>query len=143
VIAANKWYQYQQQYGEAVFQPYERVTRAREKARVRVTSKDRLVLIVLTIMAGLIGIGLVISSAFSASIKYDINTLIKENAVIQGEIENLNVEIKAASNIGAIEERALSELGLVYPDYTQFRYLEEIKEEDYSLASIIKDRAYN
>ena len=143
MIAANKWYQYQQQYGEAVFQPYERVTRTRAKAKARVTSKDRFVLIILTIMAGLIGIGLVISTAFSATIKYDINTLIKENAVIQGEIENLNVDIKAASNIGVIEERAITELGLVYPDYTQFRYLENIKEEDYSLASIIKDRAYN
>ena len=143
MIAANKWYQYQQQYGEAVFQPYERVIRTREKAKVRVTSKDRLVLIILTILAGLIGIGLVISSAFSASIKYDINMLIKENAVIQGEIENLNVEIKEASNIGTIETRAIEELGLVYPDYTQFRYLDKAKEEDYSLASIIKDRAYN
>ena len=98
---------------------------------------------VLTVIMGLVLVGMIIISAYGANIKYDINNLTKENAVIQGEIENLNVEIKSAVNIGAIEQRAINELGMVYPEVTQFKYLGAEPETTHNLASVIKEKAYN
>ena len=144
MIAAEKWYEYQKQYKKYSFdmKPPEKVI-VKVKRKSLTTSKDRLLLMLLTVLTGVICIGLSISTAFSANIKYDINTIIKENAVIQGEIENLNVKIKSAVNIGTIEERATIELGMVYPEVTQFKYLDNEVKAPQNFASIIKEAAYN
>lgn len=144
MIAAEKWYEYQKQYKKYSFdmKPTEKVI-VKVKKKSLTTSRDRLMLMLLTVLTGVICIGLIISTAFSANIKYDINTIIKENAVIQGEIENLNVKIKSAVNIGAIEERATTELGMVYPEVTQFKYLDNEVKAPQNFASIIKEAAYN
>jgi cell division protein FtsL len=143
MIAAEQWYEYQQQYRKFSFDMKPRdVSCEREQRKARTTPKDRFMLMVLTILLGLVCIGMIISSAYAASIKYDINTLIKENEVIQGEIENLDVEIKSAINIGNIEARAIEELGMVYPEVTQFRYISQGSEAIPNLASVIKEQAY-
>jgi len=144
MIAAEKWYEYQKQYKKYSFdmKPPEKAI-LKEKKKSLTTPKDRVMLMLLTILAGVICVGMIISTAFSASIKYDINTLIKENTVIQGEIENLNVKIKSAVNIGTIEERATHELGMIYPDVTQFKYLDNETKAPQNFASIIKEAAYN
>lgn len=144
MIAAEKWYEYQKQYKKYSFdmKPPVKVI-VKEKKKSLTTSKDRLMLMLLTVLTGIICIGLIISTAYSANIKYDINTIIKENALIQGEIENLNVKIKSAVNIGTIEERATLELGMVYPGVTQFKYLDNEVKAPQNFASIIKEAAYN
>lgn len=144
MIAADQWYEYQQQYRKFSFdmKPTESISE-RDKKKARTSPKDRLGLMALTILMGLIFVGMIIVSAYGANIKYDINNLAKENAVIQGEIENLNVEIKSAVNIGAIEERAIGELGMVYPQVDQFRYLGNGPDTSHNLASVIKENAYN
>lgn len=144
MIAANQWYEYQQQYRKFSFdmKPAESIC-DREKSKPRTSPRDRLGLMALTILMGLILVGMIIVSAYGANIKYDINNLTKENTVIQGEIENLNVKIKSAVNIGAIEERAVAELGMVYPQVNQFRYLGVEPDTTHNLASVIKEKAYN
>lgn len=144
MIAADQWYEYQQQYRKFSFdmKPVESVC-DHDKNKARTSPKDRLGLMALTVLMGLILVGMIIVSAYGANIKYDINNLAKENAVIQGEIENLNVKIKSAVNIGAIEERAINELGMIYPEVSQFRYLGIEPGTTHNLASIIKESAYN
>jgi len=144
MIAANQWYEYQQQYRKFSFdmKPFESIC-DRDKKKPRTSPKDRLSLMILTVIMGLVFVGLIIVAAYGANIKYDINNLAKENAVIQGEIENLNVAIKCAVNIGAIEDRAINELGMVYPTVDQYRYLGAESDTAYNLASVIKERAYN
>jgi cell division protein FtsB len=144
MIAADQWYEYQKQYRKFSFnmKPVESICES-EKKKSRTTPRDRLSLIVLTVIMGLIFVGLIIVSAYGANIKYDINNLAKENAVIQGEIENLNVKIKCAVNIGNVEERAINELGMVYPEVDQFRYLAPEQSGINNLALAIKENAYN
>lgn len=144
MIAADQWYEYQEKYRKFSFdmKPAEYICE-RDKSKSRTSSKDRLGLMVLTVIVGLILVGMIIVSAYGANIKYDINNLSRENAVIQGEIENLNVDIKSAVNIGNIEDRATKELGMVYPQVNQFRYLGSETDTTHNLASIIKERAYN
>lgn len=144
MIAANQWYEYQQQYRKFSFdmKPFDSIC-DRDKKKLRTSPKDRVGLMVLTIIMGLVFVGLIIVAAYGANIKYDINNLAKENAIIQGEIENLNVAIKCAVNIGTIEDRAINELGMVYPTVNQYRYLGAESDTAYNLASVIKERAYN
>lgn len=144
MIAADQWYEYQKQYRKFSFdmKPAESVC-IEEKKKARTSPKDRLSLMVLTLLMGLVFVGMIIVAAYGANIKYDINTLAKENAVIQGEIENLNVKIKCAVNIGTIEDRAINELGMVYPEIDQFRYLGAKAETTHNLAALIKEKAYN
>ncbi len=144
MIAAEQWYEYQQQYRKFSFDMKPRESPCqKEQRKPRTSPKDRFLLMALTVLVGLVCIGMIISSAYAASIKYDINTLIKENNTIQGEIENLDVKIKSAVNIGNIEARAIEELGMVYPEVTQFRYLAKEPEEIPNLASLIKEQAYH
>lgn len=145
MIAADQWYDYQQKYRKFSFdmKPAESICEREDKKKPITSSKDRLSLILLTVVMGLVFVAMIIVSAYGANIKYDINNLAKENSIIQGEIENLNVEIKCAVNISAIEERAINELGMVYPETTQFRYLGAVQETTHNLAAIIKEKAYN
>lgn len=144
MIAANEWYEYQQQYRKFSFdmKPAELIC-TQDKRKSRTSPKDRLGLMALTVLMGLIFVAMIIVSAYGANIKYDINSLSKENAVIQGEIENLNVEIKSEVNIDNIEERAINELGMVYPEVDQYRYLGSEEDTRHNLASVIKEKAYN
>ena len=97
----------------------------------------------LTVFAGILCVGLILSTAYSASVKYHINTLIKENAVIQGEIENLNVKIESASNIQIVEAKATIELGMVYPTAEQLVFIDGSKETVKDFALVLKEQAYN
>jgi len=92
---------------------------------------------------GALCVGLILATAYAASIKFNINSLAKENAVIQGEIENLNVKIESANNIQVIEAKATAELGMVYPASSQFVFIDENKETVKDFALVLKEQAYN
>ena len=53
--------------------------------------------------AGIAMIMLIIITAYSAGVRYDINCMIKENQALMGEIENLQVKLYSASNIDYVE----------------------------------------
>ncbi|MPN58789.1 Cell division protein FtsL [bioreactor metagenome] len=97
----------------------------------------------LTVLIGVLCIGLILSTAYAASVKYHINTMIKENAVIQGEIENLNVKIESASNIQIVEARATVELGMLYPTAEQLVFIDGTRETVKDFALVLKEQAYN
>ena len=88
-------------------------------------------------------IGVVIAGAYAASLKYQINSLIASNTEIEREIETLNVEIKTANNISAIETRAIEELGMVYPTTGEIVYVMKEEEPATEFAMLMKDQAYN
>lgn len=59
------------------------------------------------------------------------------------KIDNLNVAIKKESNIAIIEEKATSELGMIYPQGSQIVRLGEKKVEVSDFAMTLKEQAYN
>ena len=86
---------------------------------------------------------LIIITAYTANLRYNINSMIKENSALMGEIENLQVKVYSANNVDYIESKATSELKMAYPSDKDRVYItsDDIPEEGFS--DIIKEKAYN
>lgn len=154
MTAAETWLEYQESYARYGFdmKPRERQEeRARRKQAVReaaerkrdlsiARAKGRLAF--LAVFFGLIAAMLIVSTAYVAAVRYDINSTVKANDTLRGEIENLDVKIKSASAISTIEAKALNELGMVYPTSDQYVYLGEEKAPS-DMAEIIIESVYS
>ena len=99
-------------------------------------------LLLIIVLIGAIGLGLVITTAYAANIKYQINDTIKENEILRGEIENLTVLVNEATNIQTLEIKAQTELGMVYPSMDEFVFIAAEQEPSGDFAMIIKSEAY-
>lgn len=147
MMAAEKWYEYQdsyKRYGLDMKPKTMKKENIRTKSSSAINAKDKFRLLLLTVFVGVLCIGLILATAYAASVKYHINSMLKETQVVQGEIENLNVKIESASNIQIIETKA-TELGMVYPDPAsdQLVYLDGSKETGKDFAQVLKEQAYN
>lgn len=144
MLAAEKWYEYQTNYKKygLDMRPVNVNTAGEEAKHTRavLNSKDKARLVVFTIFTGLLCICLIITAAYSAKVKYNINGLLAEADAVQGEIENLNVAIKSAAGITAIEQKAITQLGMIYPSTEQITYIfndsDDIKDFDLALKEI-------
>lgn len=147
MMAAEKWYEYQDSYKKYGLDMKPRTIKKEsiksKSSSAGINAKDKFRLLVLTVFIGALCVGLIIATAYAANIKYSINTIIKENEVIQGEIENLNVKIESAANIQIIEARAVSELGMQYPAAEQFVFIDTSREAIKDFALALKEQAYN
>lgn len=128
--AEQLWYDnYQTAYPEYGYEetPASRPQRTNRPAKKRMVmaSKSKARLLMVTIVVGLLFIGIIITNAFAATIKYNTNELTAQNEALQGEIENLTVEIHSANNIETIESKALKDLGMVEPKSGQCVYLND------------------
>jgi cell division protein FtsL len=147
MMAAEKWYEYQDSYKRSgLDMKPSTVKKENIKSKSQsstINAKDKSRLLMLTVLIGVLCIGVILSTAYAASVKVHINTMIKENAVIQGEIENLNVKIESASNIQIVESRAVTELGMVYPTSEQLVFINGTQEKVKDFALALKEQAYN
>ena len=147
MLAAEKWHEYQECYKKYGFDMKPFIVKDKSckprNTNTGINAKDKFRLLLVTILIGMLGIGMIISTAYAASIKVNINTMIKENAVIQGEIENLNVKIESASNIQIVEARATADLGMVYPTAKQLVYVDVDGKTFKDFAFVLKEQAYN
>ena len=144
MIPAEQWYEYQESYKKYGFDMKPRETKVnKQKPKAVISAKDKTRLIMLIVFLGTLCIGIIVSTAYAAKLQYDINTILNENNRLQGEIDNLNVAIKKESNIAIIEEKATSELGMIYPQGSQIVRLGEKKVEVSDFAMTLKEQAYN
>ena len=144
MIPAEQWYEYQESYKKYGFDMKPRETKVnKQKPKAVISAKDKTRLIMLIVFLGTLCIGIIVSTAYAAKLQYDINTILNENNILQGEIDNLNVAIKKESNIAIIEEKATSELGMIYPQGSQIVRLGEKKVEVSDFARTLKEQAYN
>lgn len=147
MLAAEKWYEYQtsyQKYGLDM-KPMTVKNNANlpKKAKNMMNAKDKSRLLALTVLVGLICICLIVMAAYAAQVKYNINGILAKTDSVQGEIENLNVEINSAANITAIEEKARTRLGMVYPTSEQITYINTAEEEITGFSQTLKQIAYS
>lgn len=143
MIAAEQWYQHQENYQKYGLDMKPRTERKRPEPQKRVFSdKDRARLLVLIAAMGVLLVGMIISTAFAATIQYNTNKIIAENHVIQTEIENLEVQLHAATNIEAIETKAAA-LGMVYPETKQVVHISASANPPEGFAQMMKNQAYN
>ncbi len=143
MVTAEQWYE-----GEENYRNYG--LEARNSARMPKTAprgkkakaQDKARFTLYVILLAIICIGVVISGAYAATLKCDINALISQNDQIEKEIETLNVKIKTANNISTIEERAVDELGMVYPGPGEIVYVMEEPETDGRFGLLLMEQAY-
>lgn len=144
MIPAEQWYEYQESYKRYGFdmKPQE-VKVNKQKPKSVLSAKDKARLLILILFAGVLCAGIIVSTAYAAKLQYDINSIMNQNDILQGEIDNLNVALKKENNIAAIEEKAINELGMMYPYESQIVHLGEKKTEVSDFAMTLKEQAYN
>ena len=115
MIEPERWYEYQknyQRYGFDMKPQPERETRAerhrkRKRKIVIPVGNGRKVAFSMVLLVGIVMIALIIVTAYSANVRYNINSVIKENQELMGEIENLQVKLYSANNVNYIEGKAV------------------------------------
>lgn len=150
MIAPERWYEYQknyQKYGLDMKPQPEHRTHSRRRKRTRKVmlpvGAGRKVAFSMVLTVGIAMIMLIIITAYSANIRYDINSMIKENSALMGEIENLQVKVYTANNVDYIESKATSELGMIYPESDDKVYISSDDIPEDGFADMIKEKAYN
>lgn len=150
MIAPEKWYEHQreyQRYGIDMKPQTERKLRSQRKRKTKKivlpAANGKKLALSAVLAAGAAMIILIIMTAYSAGIRYDINSMIKEKHALMGEIENLQVKIYSANNINYIEGKATGELGMKYPSSKNCVYIMSDDMPEPGFADIIREKAYN
>lgn len=150
MIAAERWYEYQknyQKYGLDMKPQPEREERSRRRRSAKKPAisagEGKKAALSLVMIAGIAMIMLIIITAYSANLQYNINSMLKENRALAGEIENLQVKVYSVNNIEYVESKATGELGMVYPSESSKVYItnDDIPEEGF--ADMLREKAYN
>ncbi len=152
MMEPERWYEYQKNYQKYGFdmKPKPEPKPAQKRPRQRKTVKVPFLLgsgkkmaFSAVVAAGVIMIMLIIVTAYAANIRYDINSMIKENNMLMGEIENLQAQMYTTNNINYVENKATSELGMAYPETGSKVYItmDDVPEKGFS--DVLKEKAYN
>ena len=103
--------------------------------------RDLIRVILLMIVTCVFAIAIVWISAWSSELQYDINTINSQIQQTEREVQNLQVQIKQASNINNLQTRA-EEMGMVYPSFDQIAYLDSGEPAIVDFATALKQTVY-
>ncbi|MDR0357731.1 MAG: hypothetical protein LBH63_05140 [Clostridiales Family XIII bacterium] len=120
--------------------PEEVVIRPPHIVLMTMTEKVRMVTAVFVL--GMMFLGVISLAAYGTSVQREINRINAQAALVDEDIVKLNLSIEKGRNIGMIEQKALTELGMIYPKGTQLKYLAEIEAQPVDLAQTIKEKVY-
>lgn len=148
MIAAEKWYENQvryQKYGLDMkpASKRERTPKAKSAATISISWKEKVGVMMLIFVVGALLVGTIATTAYASKVQYDINKIAAESDIVEGEIENLRVEIESAANIQTVEKKAAERLGMVYPGVCEMVYLKATEDTGGNFAAAIKEQAYN
>lgn len=106
-------------------------------------SQDTLRALIVGVLAmGVILIAMVIVNAHTASLQYDVNQLESQNAILQSEVDMLEVKIGSNTSINQLEEYAAANLAMHYPEGNECIHLATVELPKGNLADIIREKAY-
>lgn len=106
-------------------------------------SQDTLRVLIAGVLAiGVILIAMVIVNAHTASLQYDVNQLESQNAILQSEVDMLEVKIGSNTSINQLEEYAATNLAMHYPEGNECIHLSSVDLPEGNLADIIRQKAY-
>ena len=106
-------------------------------------SADTLRALIVGVLAiGIILVFMVIINAHTASLQYDVNQLENQNAILQSEVDMLEVKIGSNTSINQLEEYAVTNLAMHYPDGNECIHLSAIELNEGELANAIRQKAY-
>ncbi|HHX14043.1 MAG TPA: hypothetical protein GX726_03695 [Clostridiales bacterium] len=113
------------------------------KQQTALSAKDKSRLLGFLLLCGIVCIGLIIMAAYTAQVKYELNGTLAECDSLKGEISNLNVAIEQSSGIVAVEQKAKTRLGMVYPTDRQIVYVQPENRELQGFARELQRVAFN
>lgn len=152
MLTAEKWYEGQKAYNRygIDMQPARRREISASKSVMAAQRKvtglsiaDKKRILFLIIVAGILGIGIIIAGAYAATINYENNQIRDEINALQGEVESLEIEIHGVNNLAAIESKA-KDMGMVYAQGSKYVVLSEKDvEKKENFAGMLKKEAYN
>ena len=106
-------------------------------------SQDTLRVLIAGVLAiGVILIAMVIVNAHTASLQYEVNQLENQNAILQSEVDMLEVKIGSNTSINQLEEYAATNLAMHYPEGNECIHLSAVELPEGNLADIIRQKAY-
>ena len=153
MIAPQEWAEYEskyQRYGidmRPAREPRERQKSQRVPLRDRgyviTVGRDRKVTLSVVLAGTVLFIMLIIMTAYSAALTFDINRAQSDINALNGEIESLEVQICEANNITYIEDRATGSLKMKNPGSSSCVYVSAKDAPEQGFADIIKEKAYN
>ena len=144
MMTVEQWHEYGGKYRRHGFEMKPKGINANPKQEsASITPQEGAKIITLLFLIGVLCVSIIISTAYVASVRYEINSINRQSVTLQGEIENLNVQIKNATNIKTIEEKAINDLGMIYPSASQFVFLQNDAGPLKDFATLLKVQAYN
>ena len=114
-----------------------------QAARDTLSASSLAKLIALMILLGVILLGIVLLGARATQLQYNINKINKENLDLENQITMLGIEIESAVSFESVEDYAVNNLGMKYPNQKQVIYIAEDAKVDANLANIIREKAYS
>lgn len=120
-------------------------TRPRTAKRSRnkgLPAKDKKMILLVILLAGLIGIMVIVSAAYAATINYKNNEIKNEISALEGEVESMQIEIQSANNIAVIEKAAAEKSGMVYAEGDKCVAINSGKQPEKNFAAKLKEDAF-
>lgn len=146
-MTTAEWYEHQNKYRKYGIEMKEREECEQEalleSQNSSVTVQDKIKIILLLLFVGVLCVSVIISSAYVATVRHEINTITRQSNDIRGQIENLHVQIERATNIRIIEERAKNELGMIYPSGSEIVFLSDERWPEGDFAMRLREQASN
>lgn len=131
MIAADEWHRYQESYVKYGIELEPEVERPkRESAKepaVRVSAKEKGNILLAIIAVGVCCIAVIFMQACASSINYSIYSLNQEISVLEGDIDNLHVQLNSSAGLDYVESYAAENLGMIYPKADQYVYIETME----------------
>lgn len=112
----------------------DRAEARKNRVRRRIRYNNRKIMFKSLFLAGIVLVVGLAFLAYGSQINYRINDTENKIAKLENEIENLNLEIAANSSPEIIEEKAIEDLGMEYPDASQYIYLDRVPRDDVQTA---------
>ena len=152
MIAAEQWYEFQEQYQKYGLEMKPRESRkAREQRRRAARAKASMDLSILKdrklILLGVAALAatmivLIIMTAYAASIKYDISVVEAENNVLWDDIKHLQSSQTTLNGVGYVEQRADEVLDMKTAPASQIVYISGSDVPQDGFANVLKSKAY-
>ena len=125
MIAADEWHKYQESYVkygiDLAPETEERPKKApaREPA-VKISAKEKGRILLAIMAIGICCIAVIFMQACASSINYSVYSLNQEISVLEGDIDNLHVQLNSYAALDYVENYATENLGMIYPGSDQY-----------------------
>ncbi|MEE3362762.1 MAG: cell division protein FtsL [Anaerovoracaceae bacterium] len=117
--------------------------RSKEHTGVVLLARDKLFILRAILLIGIMCIGVVITSAFVASVTYQNNQLKAQNAALQSEVDTLQTQVDSATNLSTVASKASDKLGMVFPDGRSYVEITSADKTQDGFAASLKKQAFD